>query len=89
MNEPSQTDRVHLNDALKRDWVDISTEMWRRYVFEGGTELRIDQPLRLLVSESGGHRVFSGVDGGKCFYVSPKWVAIEWKASEGKPHFVK
>ena len=80
---------VDFKDALHREWTDISAELYRTYIFPDGTSLRIENPLRLFVSDSGGHRVFSGNDGGKCFYVRPSWAAIEWKVRAGKPHFVK
>jgi hypothetical protein len=77
------------DDVLHREWTDISSELYRTYIFSDSVRLTIDTPLRLLVSESGGHRVFSAESGGKCYYISPNWIAIEWKVAEGKPHFVK
>lgn len=85
--EPTRS--IEFVDALEREWTDISSETQRVYVFEGGTRMVIDQPLRLHVSDSGGHRVFSGEGGGKSYYVPPRWIAIEWQTAPGRPHFVR
>ena len=46
------------NNATDLEFVDISSEQWREYQFLGGETIRIDAPLKLNVSESGGHRIF-------------------------------
>lgn len=75
---------MQLQDSLNREWVDISSEKYRRYVFPDGV-VEIVEPLNLHVSESGGHRVFNG----RSWYIPPTWIAIEWEAKDGQPHFVK
>lgn len=87
--KPMQSDEVEFVDALNRDWTDISSEDYRKYIFPTGREIFIQKPLKLLVTDSGGHRIFSAVDGGMCFYINPGWIAIEWKVGKGQPHFVK
>lgn len=67
-------------------FTDISSESYRAY-FWADSMLKIERPLMLHVSESGGHRVFA--EGGKSFYVKPGWRYIQWEALEGKPNFVK
>jgi hypothetical protein len=72
------------------EFTDISSEEWRAYSYLSGEDivgLRINKPLALHVSKSGGHRVID--DRGICYYISPKWVSIIWKPKEGQPHFVK
>jgi len=70
------------------EFTDISMEQEREYIFPNGRTLTIKEPLRLNVSDSGGHRVFSA--DGYCWYIQPKegWV-IKWKVKVGKPHFVR
>lgn len=65
---------------------DISSEEWREYTFPGGDVVRIEQPLRLHVSERG-HRVFDAA--GQSHYVPMTWIHIEWKAKDGAAHFVR
>lgn len=63
-------------------FTDISTEEFREYSFG----YRIDHPLWLHVSGSGGHRIFNGEH---CYYVQPeKGWAISWLVRDGEPHFV-
>ena len=68
------------------DFTDISAEAWREYVYAGGEVYRIDEPLLLHVSESGGHRLFDSK--GDSYYVAPGWRVLRWYAGDG-PHFVK
>lgn len=67
-------------------FTDISSEEYREYSY-GDKQIRIDKPLKLHVSKSGGHRIFS--EDGLSRYIAPGWVQIIWKAKEGSPHFVK
>lgn len=72
----------------KVDFVDISTEQFREYVFIiDGKEVvrRIDSPLKLSVSGNG-HRLFD--DQGISRYIPKGWIELRWKAKEGAPHFV-
>lgn len=75
----------HFENRSGLDFVDISSEEWREYTFEGGTTLRVDQPLRLHVSENG-HRIFDAQ--GVSHYVPLGWIHLKWKAKEGSPNFV-
>ena len=45
-------------NATDLEFADVSSEQWREYQFLGGEVIRIDAPLKLNVSESGGHRIF-------------------------------
>lgn len=71
--------------GLKFD--DISSEQTRVYHFSDGSTLTIENPLKLNVSKSGGHRLFDA--NNKCYYVAPKWNYIDWLVKEGQPNFVK
>lgn len=66
---------------------DISSELYREYRFLGGDVVRIEAPLKLNVSESGGHRIFDAE--GVSHYVPAGWIHLSWVARDGKPHFVK
>lgn len=66
------------------EFKDISAEREREYAFGGGTIL-IVEPLKLNVSESGGHRIFDAQ--GDSHYVPAGWIHLRWTAKEGKPHF--
>ena len=70
-------------------FTDISTEMWREYVFmQNGVKhvVRIDYPLYLNVSKTG-HRVLDAQ--GVSHYIPKGWIHLLWEVSEGCPHFVK
>jgi hypothetical protein len=68
-------------------FTDISSEAFRVYEFSNGKEVRIDEPLRLNVSPSGGHRLFDA--GGTSHYIPKGWVHLRWKVKQGCPNFVK
>jgi hypothetical protein len=67
------------------EFLDISSEEWREYVFETKT-IRIHAPQQLHVSKNG-HRLFD--DAGVSHYVPNGWVHLHWRARDGKPNFVK
>ncbi|MES2860084.1 MAG: hypothetical protein V4701_01350 [Pseudomonadota bacterium] len=73
-------------NAAKIEFTDVSTEAWREYLFPGGDLVRIEEPLKLHVSESGGHRIFDASGLSHC--ISPSWIKITWHAKDGQPHFV-
>lgn len=74
-------------NASGLEFNDISTELWREYRFLGGETIRIESPLQLNVSESGGHRIFDAE--GVSHYIPAGWIHLQWTVSEGAPNFVK
>ena len=66
---------------------DISVEQWREYRYPGNEIVRIERPVRLHVSESGGHRVEDA--DGHGHYVPKGWIHIRWKPADGQPVFVR
>lgn len=68
------------------EFIDISSELWRSYLFTHDSYIRIDKPLKLHVSENG-HRIFDSF--GYSYYIPKGWICIKWQAKEGEPHFVK
>lgn len=72
--------------AKDYEFVDISTELWRKYVSSDGGEVIIEQPQWLHVSKSGGHRILDL--SGHSWYIPPGWVSLVWNARPGEAHFV-
>jgi hypothetical protein len=68
------------------EFTDISSEAYREYEFENKT-IRIENPLKLNVSASGGHRLFDAA--GNSHYIPSGWLRVTWKAKTGYAHFVK
>ena len=69
----------------KLEWLDISDEQWRDYVYPDGTRYRVHTPAELNVKRKPGgdsHRIKTS--GGVSVYVAAGWVAIEWDVKEGK-----
>ena len=67
-------------------FVNIGSEVSRTYLFPGGDEVTINDPLFLSVS-AGGHRLFDA--DGNSHYVPKGWIHLKWKARDGQPNFVK
>jgi hypothetical protein len=57
---------------------DISTEEFREYMYPDYT-IRIEKPLGLNVSKTGGHRVLDGE--GISHYIPSGWRHLRWKAN--------
>lgn len=68
-------------------FVDITSEKYREYVFASGVIIRIDNPIKLHVSSTGGHRIFDGAS--MSHYIPKGWIQLRWFARSGQPHFVK
>ena len=66
---------------------DISSEQWRIYDFPNGCSVRIEEPLWLYVSKSGGHRLVD--KAGMSHYIPKGWLHLYWKVYEGQPFFVR
>lgn len=55
---------------------DISDEDHRIYVYDGGVEYKIEDPVDLYIADSGGHRVLDV--NGYIHCPSRPWLAIVW-----------
>lgn len=75
-----------LIDQKDREWICINSEEYRVYTFPGAVTVRIDNPCKLRVSESGGHRIMDC--NGHGHYVPSGWVHIKWVPKPGEPTFV-
>jgi hypothetical protein len=77
---------VEFRNTSNLEFSDISSEAWREYRFADGQVVRIDEPLKLNVSESKGHRIFDAA--GISHYIPPGWIHLRWEAKAGQPNFV-
>jgi hypothetical protein len=83
---PTAAERQFRNDS-DLEFTDISSEAWREYQFQSGAIVRIEKPLRLNVSASGGHRIFDAQ--GESHYIPFGWIHLRWEAKPGAPNFVR
>jgi hypothetical protein len=74
-------------NASDLEFTDISSEQWREYRFLNGETVRIEAPLKLNVSGSGGHRIFD--EAGVSHYIPAGWIHLMWVPKDGEPNFVK
>lgn len=75
---------MDFNNPSGLAFMDISEEKYRVYVFSGDVSVRIDQPLKLHVSEND-HRIFDA--HGSSHYVPKGWVHLHWKVKPGSPNY--
>jgi hypothetical protein len=68
-------------------FTDISSEASRTYNFGSRGFVKIENPAKLSVSDSGGHRVFSR--DGKSHYIPTGWIQLSWTVHPGHANFVK
>lgn len=79
---------MKLMNASDNVFTNIVSEEFRVYVFpNGGGNVKIENPMWLSVSKSGGHRILDG--DGFCHYIPPSWIHLWWKVKDNEPHFVK
>lgn len=69
----------------KLEFNDLSDEQYRVYEWAGFVTIRINEPLKLNVSESGGHRVLD--KEGVSHYIPKGWIHLYWKVKEGRHPF--
>lgn len=75
---------TEFRNGTQFEFSDISSEEYREYDF-GTTKVRLVEPLKLHVSASGGHRVFTA--DGMSHYVPTGWLHLTWKVKPDAPHF--
>ena len=59
----------------KLEWVDISEEKYREYLYPDGEVIRIDAPVAISFSERG-HRIYN--KAGQSYYIPKIFLAIRW-----------
>ena len=62
------------------EWKNIEHEIYRVYYFPDGSEVRIDNPVLLNVSNSGGHRIVDSYDVSH--YIPSGWIHIIWETND-------
>jgi len=73
-------------NASRFRFVDITSELFREYVYPNGAKIRIDYPMRLSVAQNNAHRLFDM--NGLSYYIPPGWISVVWKARPGAPNFI-
>jgi hypothetical protein len=66
------------------EFLDISNEAWRTYIFKGGEEVTITAPVKLNVKrkpEGDSHRLIDAA--GRSWYIPAGWFAIVWEGKNG------
>ena len=66
------------------EFSNIAGEEYREYVYSNGFRYRIDDPIGLHVSKSGGHRLVTF--DGLSIYVIPGWIAFEMQTVDGRDY---
>ena len=77
----------HLLNEAGLEFSDISSEVFREYIFPNNEKVHILSPLKLNVSKSGGHRILD--NAGVSHYIPAGWIHLRWQARKGKPNFVR
>lgn len=71
---------MKFTDNPNLEFKSINKELWREYDFRTAGEkivtIRINKPLVLNVSSSGGHRIIDIT--GMAWYIPYKWIALRW-----------
>jgi len=62
------------------EWKDIDHETYRVYIFQGGDELRIEEPSLINISASGGHRILTKYNIS--YYIPYKWIAFFFETDD-------
>lgn len=70
------------NKELK--FSNLTDEQYRTYTFPTN-QVRIEGPIALHVSKSGGHRILDSQ--GNSHYIPTGWTQLTWKVKEGQPYF--
>lgn len=68
-------------------FTNIGNEKYRTYVFDDNFSVKIEEPLYLNVSKSGGHRILDSKNISH--YIPSGWRHLYWEVFETKPNFVK
>jgi len=82
-DEKKFTKKDFLNES-GLEFKDLSDELFRVYEFPD-MEVKIEEPLLLNVSASGGHRVFDSQ--GNSNYIPAGWRRLYWRVKENKSNF--
>ena len=73
-------------NASRFRFIDITSELFREYIYPNGAKIRIENPIKLSVAQNNAHRLFDM--NGLSYYIPPGWISIVWKARPGAPNFI-
>lgn len=76
-------DFEYISDTL--EFKSLEDEEYRVYIFSKNESVRIENPVALHVSGSGGHRVFD--KSGVSHYIPNKWIHLYWEVKHGEKPF--
>jgi len=76
-----------MNNQTELKFIDITSEIYRKYEYTDGGQIIIDKPTHLNISKSGGHRILD--EKGISHYIQSGWIHLSWETHPGKPNFVK
>lgn len=68
-------------------WKPCNNELYRCYIFPDGSEVRIEEPIKVGLKKKhrdwggNGHRLIDS--RGVCHYVPPGWIHLYWVVKEG------
>ena len=74
----------HIRVPENMSFNSLESEEYRIYFFPKGEERRIDYPVAINVSRSGGHKIIDG--DGITHYIPKGWIELVWKARDGANH---
>jgi hypothetical protein len=69
------------NPGIGEEFKSIEDEAYREYDFGFGRSVRIEQPVALRVSKSGGHYVVD--QDGVAHYLPNTWIGLKWENYPG------
>ena len=78
-------DNAAITDNTSLVFSSLEDEIYRQYRFPGGGIVKIDSPVALNVSKSGGHRVLDA--SGAAHYIPFTWLELVWVVKERKKKF--
>jgi len=78
--------KIKLKNKSDYEFIDISSEIYRIYIFDSQKTFKIDKPVWLAISKTG-HRILN--EEGLCYYIPFGWIALQWQSYDDSYHFVK
>lgn len=64
------------------EWKNIDHEKYRVYVFPNEEEVRIEEPVLINISKSGGARILDA--NNVSHYIPYKWIHLYWETNDNK-----
>lgn len=58
----------------------VENETYRLYIYKNGFTIKVDNPVAIHISRSGGHRLI--LASGRCMYVKAGWIAFAYEKAK-------